>query len=67
MTFPLIPWNTCGIVMVGMLAVSAAEYLPYAFMCWIPPIMVTLFAYLNIRMKRLTPKKQKARLAESTE
>ncbi|WP_418714787.1 hypothetical protein [Blautia hydrogenotrophica] len=53
--------------MVGMLAVSAAEYLPYAFMCWIPPIMVTLFAYLNIRMKRLTPKKQKARLAELTE
>lgn len=66
-TSPLIPWNTCGIVMFGMLGVSAAEYLPYAFMCWIPPIMVTLFAYLNIGVKRLTPEEQKARLAEAVE
>lgn len=57
-TSPLIPWNTCGIVMFGMLGVSAVEYAPYAFLCWIPPIMITIFAYLNVGMKRLTPEEQ---------
>nr|WP_303182555.1 Na+/H+ antiporter NhaC [Lachnoclostridium phocaeense] len=63
-TSPLIPWNTCGIVMFGMIGVSAAEYLPYAFMCWVPPIMLTIFGYLNIGIIRLTPEEQKALLEE---
>lgn len=58
-TSPLIPWNTCGIVMFGMLGVSAVEYAPYAFLCWIPPIMTVIFAYLNIGMKRLDEEEQK--------
>lgn len=64
-TSPLIPWNTCGIVMFGMIGVSATEYLPYAFMCWIPPIMVTLFAYLKIGLTRLSPEEQQALLSEA--
>ncbi len=63
-TSPLIPWNTCGIVMVGMLGVSPVEYAPYAFLCWIPSIVIVVFAYLNIGMKRLTPEEQKALLAD---
>lgn len=57
-TSPLIPWNTCGIVMFGMIGVTATEYLPYAFMCWIPPFMITLLAYLNIGLIRLAPGEQ---------
>lgn len=63
-TSPLIPWNTCGIVMVGMLGVSPVEYAPYTFSCWIPSIVIVVFAYLNIGMKRLTPEEQKALLAD---
>lgn len=62
-TSPLIPWNTCGIVMFGMIGVSAPEYLPYAFMCWIPPLMITVLSYLNIGVIRLTPDEQQELLA----
>lgn len=58
-TSPLIPWNTCGIVMFGMIGVSAVEYLPYAFMCWVPPIVLAVFAYLNIGIIRLNPEEQR--------
>lgn len=62
-TSPLIPWNTCGIVMFGMIGVTATEYLPYAFMCWIPPLMITLLAYLNVGLIRLTPEEQQELLS----
>ena len=31
MTSPLIPWNTCGAYMAGVLGVATGAYLPYAF------------------------------------
>jgi len=64
-TSPLIPWNTCGIVMVGMLGVSPIAYAPYAFLCWVPSIVIVVIAYLNIGMKRLTPEEQRELLAEN--
>jgi len=45
---PLIPWNTCGIVVKGMLDVSPAQYGPYAFLCWLAPLMVVVLTYLKI-------------------
>lgn len=57
-TSPLIPWNTCGIVMVGMLGVSPLKYGPYAFLCWVPSIVVTALAYLNIGLIRISPEEQ---------
>lgn len=52
-TSPLIPWNTCGIVMYGMLGISAAEYGPYALLSWVTPIVTIVFGYLGIATKRL--------------
>lgn len=66
-TSPLIPWNTCGIVMVGMLGISPVAYAPYAFLCWVPPIMVIIMSYLNIGLIRLTPEEQEALLEEDEE
>ncbi len=31
MTSPLVPWNTCGAYMAGVLGVATGAYLPYAF------------------------------------
>ncbi len=31
LTSALVPWNTCGIYMAGVLGVATAEYLPYTF------------------------------------
>lgn len=66
-TSPLIPWNTCGIVMIGMLGISPVKFAPYAFLCWIPPIMITVLAYLNIGLVRMNAEEQKKYLETSVE
>lgn len=62
MSSPLIPWTTCGVFMLGVLGVSAFEYAPYAFLAWISPIIAILYAYLNIKIDRISieeePKKE---------
>ncbi len=49
-TSPLIPWNTCGAYMAGVLLVSPFEYWYYAFFNLINPIMAIMFAYLGIKV-----------------
>jgi NhaC family Na+:H+ antiporter len=51
-TSVLVPWNTCGAVNSTVLGVSTLAYLPYAFFNLISPVMTTLFAYLNIKIRR---------------
>ena len=51
-TSVLIPWNTCGAVNSTVLGVGTLTYLPYAFFNLISPVMTTLFAYLNIKIRR---------------
>lgn len=53
-TSPLIPWNTCGIVMFGFLGVSPVEYAPYAPLCFIPAVITMLWGYLNIGILRIS-------------
>lgn len=47
LTSPLVPWNTCGVFMAGTLGVSTLEYGPYAFLCWVVPIIAIVYGYLN--------------------
>ncbi len=53
-TSVLIPWNTCGATQASVLGVATVAYLPYAFFCYLSPLMSMLFAWLNIRIHRLT-------------
>jgi NhaC family Na+:H+ antiporter len=55
LTSPLIPWNTCGAYMGGVLGVSALDYIFYAFFNLINPILAVIYAYLGIKILRLTP------------
>ncbi|MCU0357460.1 MAG: Na+/H+ antiporter NhaC [Cyclobacteriaceae bacterium] len=55
-TSVLIPWNTCGATQAGVLGVKTALYAPYCFFCIISPLMTMLFAYLNIKIRRLEDK-----------
>ena len=57
-TSVLVPWNTCSIYMVTILGVSCLEYLPYAFFCYLYPIIVVLVAL--ILGKKLWWKPQKS-------
>ena len=49
-TSPLIPWNTCGAYMAGVLLVSPLEYWQYAFFNLLNPILAITFAYLGIKV-----------------
>ena len=46
-TSPLIPWNTCGIYCMSILAVRPASYAPYAFYGMILPVVTILAGYLG--------------------
>ncbi len=56
-TSVLIPWNTGGATQAKVLGVDTISYLPYAFFNLISPVMTVLFAYLNIKIRRLVDKK----------
>src|SRR5690606_27236498 len=52
-TSVLIPWNTCGATQAGVLGIATAVYAPFCFFNIISPFMTVLFAYLNIKIRRL--------------
>lgn len=56
-TSPLIPWNTCGAYMHGVLGVHPFAYIFYAFFNLINPILAIIYAYLGIKILRLDPPK----------
>ena len=58
LTSPLIPWNACGVYMAGTLAVATFDYLPYVFFNLINPIVALLFAFMNIKITRISSTKE---------
>jgi NhaC family Na+:H+ antiporter len=57
LTSPLIPWNTCGAYMGGVLGVHPFEYIFYAFFNLINPVLAIIYGYLGIKILRLEPPK----------
>ena len=56
-TSNLVPWNTCGVTMSTFLGVTqwgAGGYAPYAFLCWINPLISILYGFTGISMKKLS-------------
>ncbi len=53
-TSVLVPWNTCGAYHASVLNVSTLTYIPYCFFSIISPLMTILFAYLKIKIKKLS-------------
>jgi NhaC family Na+:H+ antiporter len=43
-TSPLVPWGLCGVFFTGTLGVNTIEYLPYAFLCTLTPIVAIIYA-----------------------
>ncbi|MDN4166919.1 Na+/H+ antiporter NhaC [Cytophagales bacterium LB-30] len=54
-TSVLIPWNTCGATQASVLGVATFTYAPYCFFNIISPFMTILFAYLNIKIRKIKP------------
>jgi NhaC family Na+:H+ antiporter len=53
-TSPLIPWNTCGAYMSGVLGVQTASYLPYCFFNILSPILDVAYGYLGFKVPMAT-------------
>jgi NhaC family Na+:H+ antiporter len=47
-TSALVPWNTCGAYQSTTLGVPTVQYLPYAFLNYLNPIMAIVMTYMGI-------------------
>lgn len=54
-TSPLVPWNSCGAYMTGVLGVPTIEYLPYAFFNIVNPVIAVIFGFTGFRVERTAP------------
>jgi NhaC family Na+:H+ antiporter len=54
-TSPLVPWNTCGAYMSGVLGVSTASYLPYCFFNLASPLLDVLYGFLGFKVATIAP------------
>jgi Na+:H+ antiporter, NhaC family len=49
-TSVLVPWNTCGAYISGVLGVSTAAYLPFCFFNLLSPLLDILYGYLGFKV-----------------
>lgn len=54
-TSALVPWNTCGAYMSGVLGVATLSYLPFCFFNLLSPLMTVAVAALGWRLARTEP------------
>lgn len=54
-TSPLIPWNTCGAYMAGVLLVPVSDYVYYCFFNIFNPILALIFAAIGFKVIKATP------------
>jgi NhaC family Na+:H+ antiporter len=55
-TSPLIPWNTCGAYMYGVLLVNPFDYIFYCFFNLINPILAVVYGFMGFKIKKLVTK-----------
>jgi NhaC family Na+:H+ antiporter len=53
LTSPLIPWNTCGAYMSGVLGVSCFAYLPFAFLNLASPLISMFYGFTGITIEKI--------------
>ncbi len=41
---PLVPWGLCGVFFTATLGVNTLQYLPFAFLCYLVPIVAIIYA-----------------------
>jgi len=66
LTSVFIPWNTCGVFILGTLGVGVVEYGPYAILNYVVPILSLIFAATGFSIVKLTKEEiAKAKEAEA--
>jgi NhaC family Na+:H+ antiporter len=54
-TSPLVPWNSCGAYMAGVLGVATVAYLPYAFFNLLSPLISLIYGFTGFRIEHVEP------------
>jgi Na+:H+ antiporter, NhaC family len=54
-TSVLIPWNTCGAYISGVLGVATVTYLPFCFFNILSPILDVAYGFLGFKVPRIAP------------
>jgi NhaC family Na+:H+ antiporter len=54
-TSVLVPWNTCGAYISGVLGVSTASYFPYCFFNLASPILDVVYGFVGFKVPSATP------------
>jgi len=54
-TSPLVPWNSCGAYMAGVLTVPTVSYLPFAFFNLFNPVVALVYAVTGFRIEHVEP------------
>lgn len=57
-TSPLVPWNMCGAYFAATLGVATMEYLPFAFVPFLSPVIAVIYGYFNLFIFKNTPEEQ---------
>lgn len=60
LTSVFIPWNTCGVFILGTLGVSVVQYGPYAILNFIVPIISILYAMTGFSIVKMTEEEKLA-------
>lgn len=55
LTSPLVPWNTCGVFLLGVLGVQTIEYIPYAIFNYTMPVVVIVMTYMGWLTAKIDP------------
>jgi Na+:H+ antiporter, NhaC family len=59
-TSVLVPWNTCGAYISGVLGVPTASYLPFCFFNILSPVLDVLFGFIGFKVPNATPEQAAA-------
>lgn len=59
-TANLVPWNSGGAYQAATLGVATIAYAPFAFFCWLSPIVTLVFGYMGWTMTKLDPEAEVA-------
>ena len=49
----MVPWNTCAVAQAGVLGVACMTWFPYAFFCFITPVISIIIVAMGYKIRRL--------------
>ena len=66
LTSVFIPWNTCGVFILGTLGVGVAEYAPFAILNFVVPIISIIYAMTGFTIQKISEAEKLEILSKET-